>query len=43
MRGERRSSMRTLFEIRGRTWVVRALIVLAFGAGAYILARAVIH
>ncbi len=31
----RGSSMRTLFELRGRPWFVRPLITLALGVGAY--------
>jgi hypothetical protein len=35
--------MRTLFELRGRTWVVRPLIGLALAAAGYALARLFLH
>lgn len=37
-----RDSMRTLFAVRARVGLVWALISLAFGAGAYILVRALL-
>lgn len=42
--GRRRgSSMRTLFELRGRTWVVRPLLGLALAGAAYALTRLFLH
>lgn len=38
----RRESMRTLFAVRARVGIVWALISLAFGAGAYVLVRALL-
>jgi hypothetical protein len=40
---DRRSSMRTLFELRGRRWVIQPLLVLALGGAAYALTRLFIH
>jgi len=38
-----RGSMRTLFEVRGRTWIVRSLLGLALAAAAYFVAHAVLQ
>lgn len=40
---DRRSSMRTLFEFRGRRWVIQPLLVLALGGAAYALTRLFLH
>jgi len=39
----RGSSMRTLFELRGRTWVIRPLLLLALAGAAYALTRLFLH
>lgn len=39
----RGSSMRTLFELRGRTWVIRPLLLLALAGAAYALTRLFVH
>jgi hypothetical protein len=40
---DRRSSMRTLFEFRGRRWVIQPLLVLALGGAGYAVARLFLH
>lgn len=39
----RSSSMRTLFEFRGRVWFVRPLLCVAVGAASYFLVRLFLH
>lgn len=39
MSRDRRSSLSTLFEIRGARWLVRGLLLLALAVVAYLLTR----
>ncbi len=38
---DRGSSMRTLFELRGRAWLVRSLVLVVLGVIAYAVTRQV--